>query len=346
MYPTRASRSAFTLVELLVVIAIIALLISVLLPAIGAVKDQARRTQAQSQFAALDTGLEAYRAEASLGGSLPASAGNDPDNPVPQMIADPGINAGGEPIYIAGAHLLVHAMLGADLLGTPGFVDIDRDGVWADDTNADEGGAYELDDDGQPVRTRYGGAGYVSGEMKSRLRTLGELQDSGRIVSWDENVENTGTRDQFAFVDPWDQPILYYHANRAAQFMVTPGPNAEPGIYTQEDNAIITGSIGGGLDSPGVDFGAGSVTPTDQRHYISRVPEQSPLLPANIVDGVNDVLTDDATYAHTFARFILDTSSRVRNEPVNRDTYLLISPGRDGIYGSDDDITNWTREVR
>jgi hypothetical protein len=179
--------------------------------------------------------------------------------------------------------------------------------------------------------------------MKSSVKTLGQLQDSGKIVSWDENVETTATRDQFVFVDPWDQPILYYRANRAAQFMVTPGPNGEPGIYRQEDNGIITGSAGGELDSPGVDFGAGTDT-HGHRHYIAAVPAESPPLPVNLVDGVNDVLTLDGTYEHTFARFILDTSNRVRNEPVRKATYLLISAGRRGIYGSEDTITNWTRE--
>ena len=46
------------------------------------------------------------------------------------------------------------------------------------------------------------------------------------------------------------------------------------------------------------------------------------------------------------ARYILDRSNRVRNTPVNRDSYLLITAGPDGIYGNEDDITNWKREVR
>ena len=240
---TRAPSGAFTLVELLVVMAIIGILVAILLPAVGHVRSSAQVAQASSQLSALDTGLEAFRGEQSLGGSYPPSAGDTPDNP--HMIADPtNESAMADPdIWIAGAHLLVHAMLGADLLGPPGFVDLNRDGRWSDDTHAGQKGAYELDDDAQALRARYGGSGFVSDEMKEQAKTLRELVDTGKIVNWDSQFENTATADQFVFVDPWDHPILYYKANKAALTMTT-GADEAPGTYRQEDNAIITGSTG------------------------------------------------------------------------------------------------------
>ena len=50
-------------------------------------------------------------------------------------------------------------------------------------------------------------------------------------------------------------------------------------------------------------------------------------------------------FHHTFADFILDGKVAARPTPVNKDGYLLISAGADGVYGSEDDITNWTRAV-
>ena len=56
-------RRAFTIVELLVVIAIIALLVSILLPAIGKARDQAKLTQSMANLRNMGTGSDSYAAE-------------------------------------------------------------------------------------------------------------------------------------------------------------------------------------------------------------------------------------------------------------------------------------------
>jgi len=57
------SRKAFTLVELLVVISIIALLVSILMPALGRAREQARSVVCKAHFSQLGIAQMAYATE-------------------------------------------------------------------------------------------------------------------------------------------------------------------------------------------------------------------------------------------------------------------------------------------
>ena len=61
--PIRSFRKGFTIVELLVVVSIIALLVGILLPAIGKARDQAQLTRSQANIKQISTAINTYAAE-------------------------------------------------------------------------------------------------------------------------------------------------------------------------------------------------------------------------------------------------------------------------------------------
>jgi len=335
----------------MVVVAIIALLLAALLPAFSAVRGQAKLAQASAQFKALDTGINAFRAEAALGGSLPPSSSDDPTSGNRQKIANPQDPPGTPAIVrVAGAHLLVQAMIGADGLGTPGFRDVSSpaNGKWSDDTHKKydaapgRSGIYAIDPaTGKEKFPRYGGAGYVDEKMKERVESLQKMADKGRLLNLPTSTDTAVNEGMF--MDPWDHPILYYKANPTSLRMTakTDASPPKPGIYWQEDNGIITGTDKGLFPDAGLDFGQGK-----EANYYHNIPIATGPEPS-IAQDANWMATfrADPQYDHSFAKFILDGSVKTRPTPVQKDTYLLISAGPDSRYGTDDDVLNWTRKT-
>jgi len=314
-------RRAFTLIELLVVVSIIALLIAILVPSLNSARRQAKNAASRASIQGLGSGLETFKADTSVGGAYAPSGSDKTDNKgqlEPNVIASPLKNDANQPLtMVSGANLLVFAMMGADLLKTPGFQDFNRNGTWWDDMHRGTNGAYERDaTTGEAKRPRVGP--FCSDAMTKDLSSVANMEQAGLVKNpaahpLSGSVEMTLP----FFVDAFKNPILYYRARRSASFMVT-DPGAKIGVYDHRDNQFLTGT-GGGV---GVHFNSKS---------------------GHLINGTS---APDATGSPApigFSRYILDDKVTARPTPVMRETFLLISPGYDGIYGNSDDITNWTK---
>ena len=340
-------RAGFSLVELMVVVAIIALLVGILLPSFSSVTTQAKVTKTAALFQALTAANESFRGDQQIGGSyVPSQTDSEGDTGTFSQMANPLSDPPGNTTFapVSGASLLVYGLAGADALGTPGFRDLGTNGFWWDDqhnTQTTDGpttinGSYYLDPakNMEPGQPRYGP--YVGEKALGSISTFDDLRTSGVIVA--DSFTGSGTpnpcRQQKVFVDAWDQPILYYRARSAASFMVTvlSGHGGSPrfvGVYDQRDNQYLTG-----FDVPivGIDMGAG----TD---HMIRSSTSAPPDPNGAGGDLSATMYND-----TFAQFIWDRDVTQRNVPVNRETFLLISAGPDALYGTADDVVNWTRK--
>jgi len=103
---------AFTMIELMVVIMIIALLVSILLPSVNAVRVHAKVAQCKTLLYTLESGLNMFKTDERLGKQYPPSwhsASNGQDDPYDL----------GHPYQAWGAQTMVWAVVGADLNGPP-----------------------------------------------------------------------------------------------------------------------------------------------------------------------------------------------------------------------------------
>ena len=329
------TRGAFTLVELMVVIGIIAVLILLILPAIGSARIQARVVATRATISAIEIGIGQFRADNNIGGEYPPSAAPPVSGSVSQVewlrgeVICPTAN--NEYRKIDGASLLVWALAGADLLGTPGFRNLNGNETWADDTGRYTDGTPGLYNYGnitanQPDYTRSGTFVDIS-KMKFPTRVGSDLNNCAFRIPAAVGTPDRCTTYSTCFLDSFDQPVLYYRANQNNPLMVVlalPYVNtgANAAIYNLFDNGIIT-TDSATYGTQALNLGGGSL------HF------------GGIAAGVGNTTDGSEPPIGTFGHTVWNPSVMAGSKPHRADSYILLSAGPDGVYGTGDDIANF-----
>lgn len=352
----RRCAPAFSLVELLTVIFIISLLIGILIPSLGAARNAAKKSKTNSDIRAIGTALELFKndneREFPHTNGYPPSFAHPPvanPNPFDPILGEfPFLDpvSQSNPPVVYGAHWLPAMLMGVDNLGyvkRSSVPPVLRSEPWkwySDDPHGD--GTYEL----LPRAPFYMEPDGVKTVLTHNLRGRKPHDMGSLFPDWDD------MRELPVMVDAFDQPILYYVANKHGRStnmagdvrdennLYTGGEQEQgPPYYFHQDNLGFTGAD----EITGWNFGGGE-------HAIAKSGHD--LTAADLVDSESE-----DTYRNNFAWFVLDRQVRRSLEtkreagitidsntpimPVNPDSFLLISAGVDGRYGTNDDVANF-----
>ncbi|MCK4997982.1 MAG: type II secretion system protein [Anaerohalosphaera sp.] len=292
-YETAAK--GFTIVELLTVMGVIAILMALLVPALGLVHDYAMEVQQSAQFHSIDVGLELFKTEF---GSYPESDDNKFDT---TQLAD---------VAYCGANKLAEALVGQDLLGFHSQSEFAADGWKADQSiEVYDGSITNNLKERKPL--------YIDSENANVFR-LSDIYGAANLGEFGTGVDIYN----YVFSDVFSKkrstgekagmPILYFRArtNYVEQDSenIRTGPTGiDDDIYYYPDNFNL------------LDLG---VPGTTESHPLS--------------DGVDDLLDFDS--------MIVNPQVETIRRPFRANSYILMSAGKDGLYGTIDDIFNFEKK--
>jgi type II secretory pathway pseudopilin PulG len=314
IWDKRGKKGGFTIVELLTVMSIIILLISLLVPALTRVRRYAQFVKQKAQFHSIGIALDLFNSEQQ---GYPPSDRYDGSGAAP-------------PVAYCGAMKLAEAMLGQDLLGFNPNSHFRRDGT-IDGTAATQ--LYPAN----PGTASPQYPAYVENVKSRRLYLQLENANAARLTDIYTPAHLTGSAyasifdPNFVICDVYmrtmatgnktGMPILYFKANTSKTehdaTLVVDCVSANNNTYNRCDNQDL------------VDIPLPWITPVGPHHPM-----------ASAFAGWTTLLGTSCDPA-IFYKKTKDPRVTTAARPYRADSYILMSAGFDGEYGTSDDVFNF-----
>lgn len=290
------NKKGLTVVEMLVVIVVMAVLISLLIPAVTTIREVAEKAKQRGEFVTISMGLESFRNDF---GDYPNSYAGTDD--------------------YCGAQILAEAMVGYDLFGLhpkTNWKSNDPNNIYDTSENnlkarvgpyveIEKVGAIALNDIGSREGLYSNAAGFSS-NLSSRY----VLTDTYKR-NYTFDIDGDGKAD----IVKSGMPILYFKA-RSNKYKLD--SNGTDSIYDFRDNQELVDSR--------VPWDDSKLSPLDTDiFYDTDSPPDTPEM---------KYITNPAAA----------TTTATDKIPYNKDSFILISAGKDGLYGTNDDIFNFEKE--
>ncbi len=316
----------FTLIELLVVISIIVMLLGILVPGMQAFKRNADNLKQKARFHSMEVGLELFYKDF---------------HEYPESKALPGGTTG----VVNGAHHLAEALFGRDIKGFDyksnwyALTDSLIPDIYANDNNS----GVQADIDASAARRK---GPYMD------LKDVGVFRlNAGIGVTWYPGggiaVPTETGETIYAGDDDYPSPVIsdiFYKK-------VIKAPNLDTGVeqgFRVGTPVLYFKANTDKKQSRGYDGGGTPIT--DHRYLIYNYEDNEAMFGLPQVTGPEALPKDNHHYRKSYNSNTGDelfyddiTNEKVEQyaSPVNARGFLLISAGRDGIYGTGDDVTNF-----
>ncbi len=307
MINIRHKPKAFSLIELLVVMAIVSLLVGLLTPGIRMLTKSARTLKQKSIFHGYGTGLELFR--------------KDFDDYPPSSLQTNAFSTGRQ---VTGAQHLAEALIGRDLEG------FDPRSRWTDPTeDPDAYGPTSMNrrkepytvvkDDGvYSLEEIYEGPGNIGSIFSPAVTTgnrapvMTDIFGRKRVTLANGERVKAGT------------PVLYFRADTTTKRFMGADPiaNYRQWIYNFDDNRPI-------LELPTIEDQT-----VRHRYHPAETTEHN----GQNLDGI--ALFYEIIRNPQF-RTLDAAGGIIGDKPFNPNTFILISAGWDGIFGTRDDVTSF-----